>query len=86
MLFRSKDDMKLSTEINVQSKVIEAGAEFWKRVAIFAIQKKLLDEKEMSILETACKMNHIKIPTDRQSQIIMKIYNKCILEGYEEII
>lgn len=82
----AKDDMKLSTEINVQSKVIEAGAEFWKRVAIFAIQKKLLDEKEMSILETACKMNHIKIPTDRQSQIIMKIYNKCILEGYEEII
>lgn len=82
----AKGDMKLSSDINMQSKVIEAGAEFWKRVSLFAIQKRLLDEKEMSILEAACKMNHFKIPTDKQSQVIMKIYNKCVLEGFSEVI
>lgn len=67
--------------INSQKYVIEKGSEYWKEVAQYGIKVKCLSPREMDIIAIACKIPN-KIPTDRQSQIIISIEKKVKKEGF----
>lgn len=80
----AKDDMKFESDIQMLNKVISAGNDYWKNIALFALNKKILSEKEMDILRLACRMDYHTIPSEKQARILESVYNKCILEGYAE--
>lgn len=80
----AKEDMKFDTDIQRLSKIISAGSQFWKDLSYFALNKKILSEKEMEILAIACKMDYKTIPSEKQAVVLEKVYEKCILEGYDK--
>jgi len=82
----AKEDMKFDNDIQRLSKIISAGSQFWKDLSIFALSKNILNEKEMSILAIACRMDYKTIPSEKQAIVLEKVYEKCILEGYDKIL
>lgn len=64
-----------------QKYVIEKGPEYWKQVAQYGLKGKYLSPKEMDIIGLACKIPN-KIPSERQSQIIMEIEKKVKGDGF----
>ncbi|MEQ4488272.1 MAG: AIPR family protein [Dehalococcoides mccartyi] len=77
-----KKDRKIQTGIEYQIEVVSKGSEYWKEVTLFAREKKLLSEKEMSILQSAFEMDKGKIPSDKQSTVILSILEKVRDEGF----
>ena len=77
-----KKDRKVQNGIEYQTEVVNKGSGYWKEVALFAVGKKLLSGKEMGILQTAVDMNSGKIPSDKQSAVIMTILEKVRDEGF----
>jgi len=61
--------------------VIDQGAEYWKKIAQYGMRERLLSPKEMKLVEVACKIP-LKIPTEKQSQLVIKIEKKLIREGF----
>ncbi|MBK8990093.1 MAG: AIPR family protein [Chloroflexi bacterium] len=84
VLDRAKDAEKTQTIDNgifSQKYVIEKGADYWKQVAQYGLKGKHLSPMEMEIIQIACKIPN-KIPSEKQSQVIIKIENKVIAEGF----
>ena len=73
---------KMLNGIESQFEVVQKGIEFWRRVALFMVEKKLLSEKEMSILQVAITMDKGRTPSDKQSAIILNILEKAKGEGF----
>lgn len=80
----SRKDRKMQNGIENQLEVVQKGAAFWKNVALFAIQKRILTEKEMGILQSAVAMESGRPPSDKQSVIILQILEKVRDEGFTE--
>jgi len=78
----SKKDQKIQSGIDSQLVVVEKGSDYWKSVATFAHHKKLLSDKEMGILKSAFEMDKGRLPSDKQSAIILQILDKVKYEGY----
>lgn len=66
---------KIDAGIAAQSRVIELGTEFWKKIASKPNASKLLSIKEREILHIATKMPD-KIPNEKQSEILLDIAKK----------
>lgn len=61
--------------------VVKKGAEYWKEILAFSQPFKILSPKEESILGVACAIPY-KIPSDKQSKIILDIEKKVIQDGF----
>jgi hypothetical protein len=72
---------KIDSGIEAQKYVIEKEAAFWKKVAAFGHEKSLLSPKEIGIITIACEMPS-KIPTEKQSKILIDIEKHLMQEGY----
>ena len=72
---------RIDNGIFSQQYVLNKGAEYWKQVAAYGIDKKCLSEKEMGILAIACQMPS-KVPSDKQSDVLLQVEKKVIAEGY----
>lgn len=57
------------------------GAEYWMEVAEWGNERRLLSPKDLDIIRFACMMP-IKMPSDKQSQVIVKIEEKLKKEGF----
>ena len=79
-----RKDRKMVNGIECQLEVVQKGSEFWRRVALFSIERKLLSEKEMGILQVAISMDKGKTPSDKQSAVILNILEKAKNEGFAE--
>ena len=77
----AEKDQRIDTGINVQTYVIEKGADYWKQVKCFNINIQLLSPKEMSVLDVACSIP-TSIPSEKQSGILIDIEKKIIEEGF----
>ena len=77
----AEKDQRIDTGINVQTYVIEKGADYWKQVKSFNINIQLLSPKETSILDVACSIP-TSIPSEKQSGILIDIEKKIIEEGF----
>lgn len=80
----SKKTQKSDNAIAYQIDVVNKGSDFWKSLSLFAMEKHLLNEKEMSLLAVAIRMNSGKLPTERQSKMILEILEKAKDEGFVE--
>ncbi len=76
----SSENQRIDNGINAQKQVIEISAESWKHIATEGLKKKMFSEKEMGILQVALKIPS-KIPSEKQSIILLKILEKAALEG-----
>jgi hypothetical protein len=72
---------KIDNGIITQKYVIDKGGNYWKQLSKFGLEKSLLSLKEMSILEIACSIPN-KIPSEKQSLIVVDVEQKLKKEGF----
>lgn len=71
---------KIVCGIEAQTKVMEIPAVKWQQIMTEGISKKILSPKEIDILQVAAQIPK-KIPSDKQSAILIKILEKAASEG-----
>jgi hypothetical protein len=59
---------------------VEKGSVYWKSLLDFMSKLQVLSPKESDILALAATPN--KIPSDKQSQVLLDIMNRALEEGY----
>jgi hypothetical protein len=72
-------EQKMLNGIEAQAVVVTAGPQVWKQVREWAIQHRMLSAKELDVLAVAASPG--KIPTDKQSLLIMRALDKLRKEG-----
>lgn len=77
-----KKDRKVVNGIEVQTDVVTKGSLFWKTLASFMLDRKLLTTKDMGILQTAVGIEYGKIPSEKQSVVLMEILERAKNEGF----
>lgn len=78
----SRKDQVLVSGIQVQAEVVRKGQEYWEKALAWGKEKKILTQVEVSFLSSATKMNHGRIPSEKQCQRIVNIEAKLIDEGF----
>jgi hypothetical protein len=78
----AKKVQKIDDGIAAQKKVIELGPEKWKELSVWGVSQKLLNEKDMGILQVAVKIPD-RIPSEKQSIHLMKLFAKMETEGFQ---
>lgn len=71
---------KIDTGVEAQKKVFEISAQRWKTIALEGTKRKIFSPKELGILQIAVQIP-VKIPTDKQSVILLEIMDKAKHEG-----
>lgn len=71
---------KMDLAFEAQKKVFEISAQRWKTIALEGIKKKMFSSKEQDILAIVVQMPN-KIPSEKQSLILMEVLSKVTLEG-----
>ncbi|MNG16503.1 hypothetical protein D3C84_1004230 [compost metagenome] len=80
---RAKKDQKLVTGIEAQTKVVNYGAEYWKRLLAFIAENKIPFHSEVEALNIACKMP-ARLPNSIHSQKLLALQERAVLEGWKE--
>ncbi|RUS48857.1 AIPR family protein [Cohnella sp. AR92] len=80
---RARKDQKMISGIEAQSKVVNYGAEYWKRVHSFIAEKKIPYHTEAESLKIACNMP-AKLPNSVHSQKLLALLEKAVSEGWKE--
>lgn len=73
-------DQKIVCGIEAQTKVMEISAAKWQQIMTEGIRKKIFSPKEIDILQVAAQIPK-KIPSDKQSVILVNILEKAASEG-----
>jgi AIPR protein/Abortive infection phage resistance protein N-terminal domain len=73
-------DQKVLNEVEALMAVFDAGSEFWLEVSQWGQSRKLLSEREIGILASACSMPG-KLPSEKQSLVILEVLHKLQVEG-----
>lgn len=71
---------KIDSGIEAQKKVLEIPAAKWRQITTEGIGKKIFSPKEIGILQVAAQIPD-KIPSEKQSAILVEILKKAALEG-----
>ena len=73
---------KLANEIDTLKEILARGVDYWQQVFQWGKEKKLLSDKEASILQMLGNMNYTgRIPTNKQAKIVMQVRERLIEEG-----
>lgn len=80
---RAKKDQKLVAGIEAQTRVVNYGADYWKRLLAFVAEKKVPYHAEVDALTIACKMP-AKLPNAVHSQKLLSLLDKAVSEGWKE--
>jgi hypothetical protein len=72
---------KIDNGIFSQQSVLMKGAEYWKQVAAYGLDRACLSPKEMGIIAIACQIPS-KLPSEKQSDVVLQIEKKVIEEGF----
>ena len=78
----AKKVQNIDDGINTQKKVLDLGPEKWKELSVWGVSQRLLNEKDMGILQVAVRMPD-KIPSEKQSIHLMKLLAKMEVEGFQ---
>lgn len=76
----AKKTQKIDDGIEAQKKVFEIASETWNQILVEGERKQVFSPKEISILNIAKKIPS-KIPTEKQSSVLLEILEKAKLEG-----
>ena len=80
----SRKERKQESAVSLQIYVYNKGASFWKSVSTFLMEHKLLTSKEMGILQFAVEIDNGKIPSEKQSSVIIALLERAKDEGFVE--
>lgn len=83
MVRTAKQTQRLDNGIEVQRKILSVSIEAWVRIHRVLLEKDLLTPKEIDVLKLAMRIP-AKLPTEKQSMILLDILNKGRLEGVIE--
>ena len=77
-----RTNRKLENEIDSLKDIIARGSDYWTKVLSWGNQRRLLSEKEASIIKMIINMNYTgRIPTDKQAKVVSNARNRLIKEG-----
>lgn len=76
----ARKTQKIDDGIEAQKKVLEIPAEKWRKVRLAGQEKSLFSSKEVGILQVAERIP-TKIPSEKQSKILIEVLEKAELEG-----
>lgn len=77
-----KEKQKLANEINALAEIFNRGPRYWSEVLAWGKSRKMLTEKESSILQmTANMFTTGRIISDRQAQVVMDLRKRLIDYG-----
>ena len=76
----ARNDQKMLTGIEIQSRVAEAGDAHWRDIRDWAKQRGLLTPTETSILNIACSIPP-ELPSEKQCLRLMELTQRLITEG-----
>jgi hypothetical protein len=77
-----KEKQKLSNEIDALTDIFNRGPQYWSKVLTWATPRKMLTEKEASILKMTANMFITgRIISDKQAQIVMALRQRLIDYG-----
>ncbi len=78
----ARKDQKLISGVEAQTKVLEYGAENWKKVMGFVLEKRLTSSDLITALKVAIQIPK-KLPNSYQSQKLLELLDKAYSEGYK---
>lgn len=78
----AKKEQKFINEIDAQTKVIEYGADNWKKVMNFSKIKKIVTPDELIALKIASQIP-IKLPNTYQSKRLLEVMERAYYEGFK---
>lgn len=78
----AKSDRQILSDLEAQMKVLEYGAEFWKKIYEFQQLKKIGTPESIGLLRTAMQIPN-KIPTPFNSLKLLEIVERVESEGYK---
>ncbi len=71
----------IQSSIQIQSEIVERGAEFWKQLREWNRGSRKLSPKEIGVLNIACSLPR-KVPTERQCAVLQKAERRARQEGF----
>lgn len=77
----AKKERKVINQLNAEIEVVNLGEEYWKRALEYGISNKLLTPMEEDLLRVASNFSN-KVPSTKQSNIILEIRAKLLEEGF----
>ena len=78
----AKSDQKLENKLNDQITVVQLGSDFWSEIFAWGKNNKLLSIQEESIIKLATQISSGKIPSDKQSKLLINTLERLRLEGF----
>jgi hypothetical protein len=73
-------DQKVLNGIEAQTAVVNAGGSVWRQIMTWGVERKLLSQKEIDILEVATALPQ-RVPSDKQCRTIIKTLQRLKNEG-----
>ena len=78
----NKQAQKLANEVNALNEIFARGAQYWKTVLDWGFSRRLLSEKEISIIKLAINMFVTgRVISDKQAQIVIAARKRMIDNG-----
>ncbi|MFM9279238.1 AIPR family protein [Paenibacillus jiagnxiensis] len=80
---RARKDQKIVSGIEAQTRVVNYGAEYWRKVYSFILEKQIPYHMEAEALKIACNMP-AKLPNSIHSQKLLSLLERVIIEGWKD--
>lgn len=79
---KEKDNQKLANEVDVLKEIMARGSSYWKQLLSWGMSRRLLNEKEVSIIKMVINMNVTgRIPSDKQARVVVAARERLLKEG-----
>ncbi len=78
---QAKKERRVDNNLAVEIEVCNIGIDFWKNLKQWATERRLLTTTELSFIDAACNLEK-RMPTTKQSKIILEIKKRIELEGF----
>lgn len=77
----AKRDQATANELDLQTGVMNLGAEYWKSLARFALEKHVATPSVTSALATACAVP-AEVPSSKQCKLLLQFRDRAVQQGW----
>ena len=78
----AREDQDIKNGVEALKEIIARGSGYWKQLLEWGLSRRLLSEKEISIIKMIINMNVTgRIPTERQANVVLNARQRLINEG-----
>lgn len=78
----AQKEQKVISGIEAQTEVVNKGVDYWRKLYIFALEKKFATPQEFQSLKIACNLPE-KLPNSIQSKQLLSLVKKAEIEGWK---